>query len=131
MTNPLAFIIDDDKQIADFFAFTLQSADYDTVTAHDGASALQKLQTIVPHLITLDMYLPDMFGGDILHQIRQDPRLERTWVIVATGEGKTLEASIQTQADFVLTKPIDYDQIYKVCLRLREQRRKTGKTGLL
>jgi two-component system alkaline phosphatase synthesis response regulator PhoP len=131
MTNPLAFIIDDDKQIADFFAFTLQSADYETTTAYDGASALQKLQTIAPHLITLDMYLPDMFGGDILHQIRQDPRLERTWVIVATGEGKTLEKSIQAQADFVLTKPIDYDQIYRVCQRLRTQRRKTGKTGPL
>lgn len=131
MTNPLALIIDDDKQIADFFAFALESANYETAIAHDGQSALQKLQTIVPHLITLDMYLPDMFGGDILRQIRQDPRLERTWVIVATGEGKTLQASIQPQADFILTKPIDYDQIYQVCLRLREQRRRTGKTGLL
>jgi CheY-like chemotaxis protein len=131
MTNPLAFIIDDDKQIADFFVFTLESADYETAVAHDGQSALQTLQTIVPHLITLDMYLPDMFGGDILQQIRQDARLDRTWVIVATGEGKTLEASIRAQADFVLTKPVDYDQIYQICLRLREQRRKTGKTGLL
>lgn len=131
MTKPLALIIDDDKQVAGFFAFVLESTDYETMAAHDGQTALQKLQTIVPHLITLDMYLPDMFGGDILRQIRRDPRLERTWVIVATGEGKTLESSIQAQADFVLTKPIDYDQIYQVCLRLREQRRRTGKTGPL
>lgn len=131
MAKPLALIIDDDRQVAGFFAFVLESADYETMAAYDGQTALQKLQTIVPHLITLDMYLPDMFGGDILRQIRQDPRLERTWVLVATGEGKTLESSIQAQADFVLTKPIDYDQIYRVCLRLREQRRKTGKTGPL
>ena len=131
MINPLAFIIDDDKQITSFFAYVLELADFETEIAYDGQSALQKLQTTVPHLITLDMYLPDMFGSDILRQIRQDPRLERTWVIVATGEGKTLEASIRAQADFVLTKPIDYDQIYQICLRLREQRRKTGKTGLL
>ena len=131
MTDPLAFIIEDDKQIADFFAFALKSAEYKTAIAYDGQNALQTLQSIVPHVITLDMYLPDMFGGDILRQIRQDPRLERTWVIVATGEGKTLESSIRAQADFVLTKPVDYDQIYQICLRLRQQRRKTGKTGLL
>lgn len=131
MNKPLALIIDDDKQIASFFAFALQSADYETEMAYDGRSALQKLQTLEPHVITLDMFLPDMFGGDILRQIRRDRRLEHTWVIVATGEEKALESSIRAQADFVLTKPIEYDQIYQVCLRIREQRRKTGKTGFL
>ncbi|MCB9420668.1 MAG: response regulator [Ardenticatenaceae bacterium] len=131
MTKPLALIIDDDRQIASFFAFALESAEYETAVAFDGRSALQKLQTVEPHLIVLDMFLPDMFGGDILHQIRQNPRLLRTWVVVATGEGKAVESLVQAQADFVLTKPIDYDQIYRVCLRIRDQRRKTGKTGLL
>jgi CheY-like chemotaxis protein len=131
MNKPLALIIDDDKQIVSFFAFALQLADYETEMAYDGRSALQKLQTLEPHVITLDMFLPDMLGGDILRQIRRDRRLEHTWVIVVTGEEKALEASIRTQADFVLTKPIEYDQIYQVCLRIREQRRKTGKTGFL
>ena len=127
MTKPFALIIDDDIPIAKFFAFVLQSAGFETEMVHDGRRALDRLAEITPHLIVLDMYLPDMFGGEILRQIRQDERLSKVWVIVATAVGRSLDAWIEENADFVLTKPIGHDQIYQVALRLRDQDRKSSK----
>ncbi len=126
MTKPLALIIDDDPKIAELFAFALETADFETVKAFDGKTALEKLAALDPLLITLDMYLPDAFGGDILRQIRQDDRLKNAWVVVATGEGKSLDAQIEADADFVLVKPLDIEQLSRVVSRLQGRERKSN-----
>lgn len=127
MTKPLALIIDDDIPIANFFAFVLRLADFETEIVHDGRRALDKLAEITPHLVVLDMYLPDVFGGDILRHIRQDERLSKVWVIVATAVGRSLNPWIEANADFVLTKPVGQEQIHQVALRLRDHSRKNNK----
>ncbi|MCA9978969.1 MAG: response regulator, partial [Anaerolineales bacterium] len=98
MTKPLALVVDDDIDVAGFFTFALQDADYETKVVHDGQKALTALQELTPHLMILDMYLPDTTGKDILQHVCGDGRFSDSWVIVATGVGKSLEGWVGQEA---------------------------------
>ena len=123
MSKPLASIVDDDVNLTGFFRFALESADFETAVVYDGQNALRKFQELNPHLIILDLYLPDAFGGDLLRLIRDDERLRQSWVIVATGESKALDSWIEKHADFVLTKPVEYSQVHRIVSRIRDRKR--------
>ncbi|MBE2200087.1 MAG: response regulator [Anaerolinea sp.] len=132
MTKPLALVVDDDIDVAGFFLFALQDADYETKVVHDGQKALAALQQLTPHVIILDMYLPDTTGKDILQHIVNDGRFADSWVIVATGVGKALEGWVEQHADFTLVKPVDYSQVYALLSRLRDDyKSQYNKSGIL
>lgn len=120
MAKPLALVVDDDIDVAGFFVFALQDADYEIKAVHDGQKALAMLQEFTPHLMILDMYLPDTTGKDLLQYICSNTRFDNSWIIMATGVGKALEGWVEQQADFTLVKPVDYSQVYALVSRLRD-----------
>lgn len=63
-------------------------------------------------LILMDLRLPHEDGYDALRQIRIDPRLQNTLVVVVTAHGSTVEMQKAREAGFdgFLTKPLDADQ---------------------
>ena len=62
-------------------------------------------------LILMDLRLPHEDGYDALRQIRTDPRLQNTLVVVVTAHGSTTEMQKAREAGFdgFLTKPLDAD----------------------
>ncbi len=60
---------------------------------------------LAPALIILDLHLPHVSGGEILHQIRQDEKLAKAHVVVTTADS-VQAAAVQDEADLVLIKPI-------------------------
>lgn len=124
MAKPLALILEDDVNVAEFFSLVLEHADYTVKAVHRGEDLLQALRTAVPHLVMLDMFLPDMNGREVLQAIRSDLRWQDVWVIFATGEGKVLDREIEQQADFVLNKPVDFEQVLQLANRVRNRSRK-------
>ena len=91
MTNPLALIIEDNKQLATIFAQTLQLAEFKTETIFDGTTSLARLAETIPALVILDLHLPGTSGEKILEQIRADTRLAKTRVILATADALLAE----------------------------------------
>ena len=51
-------IVDDEQDVLDLLVYNLQKAGYKTISARDGATALQKARDEVPSLIVLDLMLP-------------------------------------------------------------------------
>lgn len=110
MKQPFALVIEDDEDLSVIFSEALQAAGFQTEIARAGDTALARLAVTMPEVVVLDLHLPRVAGMDILHQIRADPRLEGTRVIVATAHPRMAE-SLRDEADLVLLKPISFSQL--------------------
>lgn len=118
MNNKHALIIDDDREIADFFKIVLGMAGFHCDVANSAKTALALLSSVEPDLIILDMNLGlDLGGGDLLYQVRSNPRFDATRVIVITAYPAMAEA-IHNLADLVLLKPIEVSQLKTLAERV-------------
>jgi CheY-like chemotaxis protein len=118
MTRPLALVIEDDAQLSDVFFIALQS-EFETVVITDGREALERLKHLQPAIVILDLNLPGVSGSVILTQIRQDERLTKTRVILATADDRQAEL-LDHQADIVLLKPISPFQLRTLATRFAQ-----------
>ena len=118
--NPLALIVEDDEKLAVIFAEALKQAAFQTETARTGQEALEKLARLTPATVVLDLHLPDISGATVLHTIRQEARLARTQVILATADAAMAD-SLDDQSDLVLIKPVSFSQLRDLATRLRAQ----------
>ena len=115
MSLPLAFVVDDNDDIARLFSDILEREGYRIEVAHDGAVAAEMLSEIVPSLVILDLMLPYKSGEEILDQIRADQRLENTRVVIASAD-KLRAQDLASQVDAVLIKPFRLAQIRKAIM---------------
>jgi CheY-like chemotaxis protein len=118
MNMPLALIIEDDADLSTIFAQALQAAEFETEIAEDGQVATTRLNETIPSVVVLDLHLPHVSGRDILDQIRTDPRLKDTRVMLATADPAMAE-TLRTEADLILIKPISFGQLRDLAKRLR------------
>jgi DNA-binding response OmpR family regulator len=119
MSNPVALVIEDDRDLATLFAIALRMAGVETEIFYAGDTALARLAVLVPDLVVLDLHVPRTAGKDILRQIRADPRLSETRVVVVTGDPLAAE-DIQNQADQVLIKPFSFDDLQDLATGLTQ-----------
>lgn len=115
--KPLALIIEDDPQLNEIIALTLQ-ADFEIDTCADGTSGWNRLSEITPRIMVLDLHLPGMPGKDILTQLRADARFKDTRVILATADERLAE-TLTEAADIVLLKPVSPAQLRELAIRLK------------
>jgi CheY-like chemotaxis protein len=119
--NPLALIIEDDPEQIEIFSQALLLANYEVEFCADGKDALDHLNQTFPFLVVLDLNLPHVTGDKILTQIRNDPRLVKTRVILATANPRQAE-ELRDQSDLVLIKPISFTQLKSLAERLHPSR---------
>jgi diguanylate cyclase (GGDEF)-like protein len=113
-----ALIVDDDRDTARFFGTVLGLVGFEVEIVLTAREALAQLASLVPDLILLDMRLGyELGGGDILFQIRSNPRLDKTRVIVITAY-PAMADPISNLADLVLLKPVEVEQLKQLAERL-------------
>ncbi len=113
-----ALVVEDNEEHAFIFAEALQAAGFDTEIIQDGDTALARLDATTPTLVLLDLRVPRVPGREILRHIRADARLAGTRVILATGD-HIMAQSLQNEAEVVLIKPIGFDQLRDLAIRMR------------
>jgi DNA-binding response OmpR family regulator len=120
MDNKLVFIVDDEIAIAEAYAATVQSVGLEPQMVHHGRVAQARLKEIVPALVILDLNLPGVSGRELLYQIRADPRLAQTRVLITSADTQTATAiANEGKADIILVKPVSQEQLRTFALRLR------------
>lgn len=117
MAKPLAFIIEDDPQLSTIFSISLEE-DYEVQAIIDGDAALARLGNETPHIILLDLNLPNVSGSTILSYIRSQERLKHIPVILCTADERQADL-VQSKADFVLLKPVSPIQLRQMASRLK------------
>lgn len=116
--TPLALIVEDNESVAEICQIALEQAGFDVELAPDGAVALERLATLAPALILLDLHLPRVSGQQVLHHINtHEPRMQAR-VILATADLLKAE-TLKDQVDFVLVKPFGFVKLYELAKELR------------
>jgi CheY-like chemotaxis protein len=117
-----ALIIDDDKDTADLFKTILSLVGFECEAVYSARTALAFLATNEPDIVLLDLRLGlELDGTDILHQIRSNPRFDKTRVIVVTAFPRMLEPE-DNVADLILNKPIEIEDLTTLSSRLTQIR---------
>lgn len=109
-------IIDDEHEVCDILRLFFESRGHRCVISHDGASGLESVRRIRPAAVFLDLAMPGMNGYEVLSEIRKDPTLQDTPVMMVTGLTKNNSVSEQdwakaAGADALLSKPFEFDQL--------------------
>jgi DNA-binding response OmpR family regulator len=79
-------VVEDDPSVRGLLHTLLTAEGYDVVTASDGLAGLVKAAATRPALMLLDLMMPDLGGVRVLEEVRDDPELADTPVIVVTGK---------------------------------------------
>jgi DNA-binding response OmpR family regulator len=114
ITARRVLFVDDDAALGKMFTDFLSASGYHARTSVTGAQALQQLGEFQPHLVVLDIGLPDISGLEILRQIRTNPSTRDIAVILITGTSG-LEMKIegfQTGANDYLSKPVNLRELH-------------------
>jgi two-component system alkaline phosphatase synthesis response regulator PhoP len=101
-------VVDDEPDILEFLSYNLNREGFSVSTALDGRTALELVSKEVPHLILLDVMMPEMDGIETCEKIRQLPALNNTIIafLTARGEDYSQIAGFEAGGDDYITKPI-------------------------
>ncbi|WP_242092049.1 response regulator transcription factor [Aestuariivivens sediminicola] len=101
-------LVDDEPDILEIVGYNLSNEGYQIVTAENGLEAVKKAKKEQPHLIILDVMMPEMDGIEACEQIRKIPSLKDTIItfLTARGEDYSQVAGFDAGADDYITKPI-------------------------
>lgn len=104
MTTKLVLVVDDEAQIREVVAASLQKlGGWDVVTAASGREALAQIPTAQPNAIVLDVIMPDMDGLTFLKYLRADPITQPIPVVLLTANSYLLDTQLSSQMGVVLT----------------------------
>ncbi|WP_108116467.1 response regulator transcription factor [Kordia periserrulae] len=101
-------LVDDEPDILEIVGYNLSSEGYQLTTANNGIDAIAKAKKIKPHLIIMDVMMPEMDGIEACENIRKDSNLANTIItfLTARGEDYSQVAGFDAGADDYITKPI-------------------------
>ncbi len=90
-------VVDDEPAVCDMADELLTDAGYDVLIATDGLQAIALAYEKHPDLIVLDNIMPKMTGSDVVREIRKDPRVKNTPILIMSAlvSESNLDASIR------------------------------------
>lgn len=120
-------LVDDEPDILEIVGYNLTSEGYQVFTAKNGVEAVSKAKKKQPHLVILDVMMPEMDGIEACEIMRNTPGLENTIItfLTARGEDYSQLAGFEAGADDYIQKPIKPKVLVsKVKALLRRSREK-------
>jgi DNA-binding response OmpR family regulator len=106
-------ITEDDVDISNMLKIYFSGLGYDVDTALRGAEALEKTRQALPHLIVLDIMLPDIDGYEVCRTLRTNTRTSHIPVIFLTQRDERSDRlqGLELGADDYITKPFDIEEL--------------------
>jgi len=107
--NNLAFVVEDDHDIADLYAQVVREAGYQVEVFYDGKAAYERLQKDpAPKLVLLDMHLPSMTGNEIAWEMWFE--MDQTYIVIITADADMANIyRTKEEVDEVFVKPVPLD----------------------
>lgn len=101
-------LVDDEPDILEIVSYNLSAEGYEVFTAKNGVEGVAKAKKKNPHLIILDVMMPEMDGIEACEILRNTQGLENTIItfLTARGEDYSQVAGFDAGADDYITKPI-------------------------
>jgi two-component system alkaline phosphatase synthesis response regulator PhoP len=101
-------LVDDEPDILEFLSYNINKEGFEVFTASNGKEAIDKAKKVNPHLILLDVMMPEMDGIETCELLRQDKKLQNTIIafLTARGEDYSQIAGFDAGGDDYITKPV-------------------------
>lgn len=109
-------IVDDEAHIRMLIEQTLEELEDEGVgflSADNGETALELIQSETPRLVFLDVMMPKMNGMEVCRRVKKELALDDIYIILLTAKGQELDRQKgqEVGADLYMTKPFDPEAI--------------------
>lgn len=129
-------LVDDEPDILEIVGYNLKTEGYQVITATNGQEAIKIAKKKNPHLILLDIMMPEMDGIEACEKIRKIDTLENVLIafLTARGEDYSQVAGFEAGADDYITKPIKpkvlVSKIKSLLRRLKDTKKNDNATKI-
>jgi PAS domain S-box-containing protein len=112
-------IVDDNRAAADSLSVVVDQLGHEVRTAYGGAEAVAMAATFRPHVMMMDLGMPNMDGYEAARRIRAQPWGEQLLLVAVSGWGQEQHKSRATEAGFDhhVVKPIEAGDIQTILAR--------------
>jgi two-component system, OmpR family, alkaline phosphatase synthesis response regulator PhoP len=130
-------LVDDEPDILEIVGYNLEQAGYQVFKAENGKIAVKQAQKVKPHLIIMDVMMPEMDGMEACEKIREMPDLKDTIItfLTARSEDYSQVAGFEVGADDYIAKPIKpkllVSKVKGLLRRLKEEELENSETLLV
>ncbi|MBI5360484.1 MAG: response regulator [Planctomycetes bacterium] len=114
-------VVDDDEDIARVIRGHLEKEGYEVIVAHSGLDAVKKAVELQPHLITLDVLMPNMDGFTVAELLKQNPKTQNIPVVIVSIVFDKEKGYKLGVADYI-TKPFDHEKLIQSIKRIEMER---------
>ncbi|MFW5658088.1 MAG: response regulator transcription factor [Bacteroidota bacterium] len=106
--NYKILLVDDEPDILEFLTYNLQKEGFQISSVSSGKQAINTAKNLQPHLILLDVMMPEMDGIETCEELRRNEELDQTIIafLTARGEDYSQIAGFEAGGDDYITKPI-------------------------
>ena len=113
MGNARLLVVEDDMDIGNMLKIYFSGMDFEVDVAVRGSEALEKTKQVLPHLIVLDIMLPDIDGYEVCRNLRTNMRTSHIPVIFLTQRDERSDKlqGLELGADDYITKPFDIEEL--------------------
>ncbi|MEK7292354.1 MAG: response regulator transcription factor [Actinomycetota bacterium] len=111
MASQLVLVVDDEESVCDIIVDALHLAEYRTLRAGDGATALSLMREQQPDLVILDVNMPRMTGFEVLEKMRQAGIMIPAILLTARHSREDTVTGFRLGADDYVKKPFGLEEL--------------------
>lgn len=113
MSEGRILVVEDDFDISNMLRIYFKSQGYEVAVAPRGEDALEMCRQQLPHVIVLDIMLPDIDGYEVCRQLRSNLRTSHIPIIFLTQKDERSDKihGLELGADDYITKPFDVEEL--------------------
>ena len=108
---PKVLVVDDEDNVAFLISSALRLAGYETVIATSGTQAVEEVGRFAPHVIVLDIMLPDIDGFEVLRRIRAGGATTPVLFVTARQATTDRVRGLTSGGDDYIVKPFELEEL--------------------
>lgn len=106
-------VVEDSPPQREMITTLLQQSGLNVVSAGDGVEALEKIQSVCPDLVVLDIVMPRMNGYELCRKLKLDPKTKEVPVVMCSTKGEEFDRywGMRQGADAYISKPFQPQEL--------------------
>ncbi len=118
-------VVDDEPDVVELLSYHLKNAGYRVRTVTDATTSIERARSFLPHLVILDIMMPELNGTQICRILRSDPEMKNVPIIFLTARGEEVDRvrGFEAGCDDYVSKPFSAKELV---LRVKSNLRRAG-----